>query len=376
MHILIVSTIPPNSASGVSLYYQTIRNLAVADGHTVECVTDLLRECRRVPKFFAVWAIRLARIFGRSGQQVLTRFIYFHLAYFACRGKQADVIFAQDPITGNAARMALKNKVPVVTTCHFSEPVAEICAATPVGSVGKWLLTKWFRWNFAGIQNYICVSNYGKNNILPWLKLDSRITVIHNGATLPAQTSTDLQKPADKKVILNVGRIEPLKNQELLIRAIAAMQRPDVELWLVGDGVQRAELARLAQKLGIAEQVMFFGHRTDVQAIMRLADLYVHVSKMENCPLVIAEAMLNLLPVLATDVGGTKELFPNLTAGVLPATITAPKLATHIASMLDNLENLTHLQQTQYSFATANFTTGKMFERTIAVLSFVISAHP
>ena len=117
--------------------------------------------------------------------------------------------------------------------------------------------------------------------------------------------------PGDERVLLAVGRIEPLKGFDILIRALAEMtERERVTLLVIG-GDERAapELARLravAEEVGVIERVRFLGAvpHDDLPAYYNAADIMVVPSFYESFGLVALEAMASGVPVVASRVGG------------------------------------------------------------------------
>jgi glycosyltransferase involved in cell wall biosynthesis len=113
-------------------------------------------------------------------------------------------------------------------------------------------------------------------------------------------------------VWLCAGRIAPAKDYPNLLRAFAKVeqQRSDTRLWIAGGGSDgaREELESLANDLGIRGKVLFLGLQRDMPALLDAADAFVLASAWEGLPQVIAEAMAMKKPVVATDVGGVREL--------------------------------------------------------------------
>lgn len=138
-----------------------------------------------------------------------------------------------------------------------------------------------------------------------------RLRVIYNGidterfCPLPATSA-----PASLGPIVTVGRLVAQKNHELFLRAAhqLAGEIPGVRFVIVGDGPLRAPLAAQAVRLGISEQVVFAGERVDVAELLRGASLFWLTSRWEGLPNVVLEALASGVPVVATDVGGTREL--------------------------------------------------------------------
>lgn len=95
---------------------------------------------------------------------------------------------------------------------------------------------------------------------------------------------------------------------------------PRSRLWIAGENRVGEEepLRRLAGELGISECVCWLGLRRDLPALLDAADGFVLSSAWEGMPLVLAEAMAMEKPVVATDVGGVRELVGE-TGGVVAA---------------------------------------------------------
>ena len=107
--------------------------------------------------------------------------------------------------------------------------------------------------------------------------------------------------------LLAVGRLDPPKDQACLIRAIQGL---DVDLDLVGDGVNRSRLAALAAELGVAERVRFVGnvpHR-EIQKWYNRADLFVTASYYEGFCIPVLEAMAAGLPIVVNDIEPLPEI--------------------------------------------------------------------
>jgi glycosyltransferase involved in cell wall biosynthesis len=110
-----------------------------------------------------------------------------------------------------------------------------------------------------------------------------------------------------KPLLLAVGRLVPVKGFDILIKALKAV---DANLWLVGDGPDRAALEALARAEGVADRVWFAGFRDDVGRLMQLADMLVISSRYEGFPFVLVEILQRRRPVVATRVGGVEEVLP------------------------------------------------------------------
>jgi L-malate glycosyltransferase len=131
-----------------------------------------------------------------------------------------------------------------------------------------------------------------------------------------------------------------VKGHRFLIEASAAVLRgrANVHFVLVGDGPLRSEIEHQAATLGIADHVHLLGDRTDVSRLISGFDLVVLASLHEGLPNAVMEAMTACVPVVATAVGGTKELITDGETGFLVPPANSAALAERITSALANRE--------------------------------------
>lgn len=158
------------------------------------------------------------------------------------------------------------------------------------------------------------------------LPLD-QIRIIGNGVDIhhfsPRTDRSDLRVrfglPPDRLILGNVARLDPVKNHDVIIRALYRLRqhpsRPFV--LLVGEGGHRPILEEQIKRRGLAEDVKLFGYSERISALLNCMDLYVQSSFYEGFSNTILEAMACGVPVLASRVGGTADLFTDGEQGLL-----------------------------------------------------------
>jgi glycosyltransferase involved in cell wall biosynthesis len=151
----------------------------------------------------------------------------------------------------------------------------------------------------------------------------------------------ELGVPDAAPLVLEIGRLCDVKGQRELIEAAALV--PSVHVALAGDdleqgGAYRALLERLAADRGVSDRVHLLGYRSDPDALLEEADVFVLPSWIEGLPLVVLEAMVHAKPVVATAVGGTPELVEDGVTGLLIPPRDRDRLAAAIRTLVEDRE--------------------------------------
>jgi glycosyltransferase involved in cell wall biosynthesis len=157
----------------------------------------------------------------------------------------------------------------------------------------------------------------------------SRIAVIRLGLDLERRTHAgpgarervraELGVPESRFLIGWLGRMTEIKRADLLLEAFARLRAEGVDAGLVlaGDGPLRGELETLARKLGVGDDCVFTGYRADVAPLFAAFDAVALSSANEGTPVTLIEASAAGLPVVATDVGGVRDVVSHGQTGFL-----------------------------------------------------------
>jgi glycosyltransferase involved in cell wall biosynthesis len=155
---------------------------------------------------------------------------------------------------------------------------------------------------------------------------ERRLFVIPNGIELGrfhpapaarARVRAELGLAPDTWVVGTVGRVAVEKNQALLIKAMAPLLGPRMQLVIAGDGPLMAELTALRGTLTSPQFVHLLGVRRDVPDVLNALDVFALSSSTEGLPLVVLEAMATGLPVVSTRVGGIPNVLDEGDTGFL-----------------------------------------------------------
>jgi glycosyltransferase involved in cell wall biosynthesis len=146
------------------------------------------------------------------------------------------------------------------------------------------------------------------------------------------------QGPCPEGPVVAVARLSPEKDIQTLVRAgaLAMTGNPDFRLEVAGDGPCLSDLQCLANELGVAGSVRFLGEVGDIPSLLARSSLFVLPSLTEGISLTLLEAMAVGLPVVATAVGGNREVVSDGETGCLVAPGDAANLAAAMNRLLAN----------------------------------------
>ncbi|HOX25973.1 MAG TPA: glycosyltransferase [Candidatus Krumholzibacteria bacterium] len=166
------------------------------------------------------------------------------------------------------------------------------------------------------------------------------VAVIPNGIDTAGYRFDD-GGPLDPPTVVYVGNLNrEVKRPDLFVEAagLVATRWPRVRWVCVGDGDRRAPLARRAAELGLAESMQFLGRRHDIPDLLAGAAIGVNCSDSEGLSNAVLEYMLAGAVVVATAVGGNREVVRDRETGLLVAPGDAGALAGAIAELLADPE--------------------------------------
>lgn len=181
---------------------------------------------------------------------------------------------------------------------------------------------RWLRQAFRPvISRYVVVSRQLQEYLETVIGVDpARITRICNGVDTQKFRPAAVGPRADAFVVGSVGRLEEVKDYMTLARAFALCARESPvspRLVLVGEGSQRGGITAYLEAQRLASSCELAGARDDVPDLMRRFSVFVLPSRAEGISNTILEAMASGLPVIATDVGGNRELVVDGETGFL-----------------------------------------------------------
>jgi phosphatidylinositol alpha-mannosyltransferase len=172
------------------------------------------------------------------------------------------------------------------------------------------------------VDRIVVNSEYMRTNAVTWYGIErDKIEVIPNGVDLRRFTGNDDKPVLDgDPTILYLGLLSSRKGIDVLIQAVAKLQSelPNMKLHLVGGG-QMNDFQLLAKKKGIEKHVVFHGWAAHsmVPRYYKSADICVFPSRHEPFGITILEAMASGTPIIASNIGGFREILSNGKNGIL-----------------------------------------------------------
>jgi glycosyltransferase involved in cell wall biosynthesis len=163
--------------------------------------------------------------------------------------------------------------------------------------------------------------------------------VIYNGIEQPpaSRIETRDRLPNDGTFKIGiVGRVSPVKGHHYFLQAAAQLQHlTDVRYYVIGSGPLEAECQEFCAAQGL-DTVSFLGFKQNIHAYLRQLDLLIIPSLHEGLPYTLLEAMYHKLPIVASRVGGLKEVIEDGVSGLLVKAGDVPALAAAIERVVQD----------------------------------------
>ena len=212
-----------------------------------------------------------------------------------------------------------------------------------------WLHT----WVFSRLSRWITLTEGMKRNVVSFTRmLDRNIEVVPLGINLQKFDSRKYAKasarrlfkfPSGGKIIGVLGRLDPQKGQEILLRSVPGLlkRHPNIHIVIAGDEIAgeagyRAYLEKMCHTLSVESKVSFLPFTNNVAQFITALDIFVLPSFSETYGLVVIEAMAMGRPVVATRAGGVPEILEHGKTGILVPPRDSQELGNAIALLLTN----------------------------------------
>lgn len=241
-------------------------------------------------------------------------------------------------------------------------------------------LRPWFM--HRGMVAIIANSEAGGRYLRNDLGLSIPVLVIPNGLDLdsieaiPPCDPSPFEDPSFSPQILTASRLVPHKRVEVILEAISILRslghRP--ALAICGAGPASAFIQRRIDELELGDQVRMLGHRSDVVAVMKRAQIFCTASEVEGMPNSVLEAMVCGLAIVASDIPEHEDLIGGADVGVLFRKGSAEDLAAKLAEVMRTPEATASLGANAAALA-KDFSVERMVDRFEQFYQDMFHAH-
>lgn len=225
----------------------------------------------------------------------------------------------------------------------------------------------------------VCVSPSVRQHTQRYSQVPSeKLRVIANGINYHRFAHADPADPAelglapDKTTLIFVGRLDAVKNIDMLLRVVERLgDRHNLQCLIVGQGPQHQHLEKLSQQLGIADRVRFIGLRGDVERLLKAADIMIMPSRWEGFGMSALEAMASGVPVVASRTPGLADLIEHEQTGLLVDANNLEGFCQTVEKLIVDKDLARRLSQNAQKYA-KDFTIQKMVNSYIRLYEKVI----
>lgn len=256
---------------------------------------------------------------------------------FDCR---YDLIHTHTPLTLGLAgmRLARKWRIPQVATyhthleayAHYVPGLASVQQKTGIVTRAASLMY--------GTADTVITPTVGMMDVLNAMQVKRAVVIPTSVDPRVLESAPDVPSPwpAGRRRLITVGRLAREKRFDLVLDTLPAL--PDAHLCVLGEGPERDALEAHARALGVADRVTFLGVKPwrEIGGYYRHAEVFVFASVTETQGLVLQEAQLMGLPVVAVGARGTLTGVHDGVSGHLVAPGDVPALVRHTRALLDD----------------------------------------
>lgn len=203
---------------------------------------------------------------------------------------------------------------------------------------------------FGFIDKYTCVSQRVRDSLSVLSgKSSQKFVVIPNSVDTNNFFPDRLQREAQRQELKvdsseflagMVARFSLQKGHQYLIEALRILKEKNVrcKLLLVGGGELETEIRAMVKRYNLGDTVLFYGQARDVNHVLQALDCFILSSLWEGMPLALLEAMASGIPVIATDVAGTREVVHHLQNGILIPSRSAESIVAALLQLKESPE--------------------------------------
>lgn len=284
------------------------------------------------------------------------------------RAQDATVVHSHQPLSRTYGGLVARScGLPSIATLHGTRARDYLTETDGVGrrlrlTSGMWVGDTLLTTRFVAVSKAVASAFLAHHP-----RAARRIVVIPNGVAVDAVVPPDAPPDADLRrelripdsapVLVNVGRLVPEKDQVTLVPMMTEVLRshPDAVLIVAGRGDEGRRIQDAVDRAGLGDAIHLLGLRTDVPALLHLADLVVVSSVSEGFSVAVLEAMASGRAVVATDLDAIAEAVRDGIDGLLVPPRNPSALAGAVCQLLDDPDRRTAMGAAGRARATGSF---------------------
>ena len=210
-------------------------------------------------------------------------------------------------ITGHSTWLSsfCAHRSALIIEMHQSRQGLEVFNRQFMGAFSRWLHRWSIRWIYSKYDKFVVLTNGDRE---AW-NTKNCIT-IPNFATVKTSLGSRLSSQDEWHQIVLLARLMPQKRIDLMIKVWAKLAKdfPDWHVKVLGDGLLRDELVKLAKELEVEDSFLMPGAVNDVNAELESSDILCLTSEYEGFGIVLIEAMMKHVPVMAFEYVGVHDI--------------------------------------------------------------------
>jgi len=234
------------------------------------------------------------------------------------------------------------------------------------------------------VSHYVAVSHNRLSLLTENLKLpNNKCHVIHGGVVVEKKPTnetknkarTDLNIPPNQSMLLSIAHLGEIKGHQDTLTALSHIKTSQaVHLYIAGNGTEHEKkyLADLVSQLKIKEKVTFLGQVNNAPQWLEACDIFIQPSIEEAFGLVFIEAGAKAKPVIATTVGGIKEIIVSQETGLLVSPASPQELKKALVLLINDKALRTQYGEQGYQRITINFSLTNMINHYIEIFKGIV----
>jgi L-malate glycosyltransferase len=236
-----------------------------------------------------------------------------------------------------------------------------------------------YKFSHSQIKKVICISEAVKAKLLSFVS-EEKLTVIHSaidGSRFSSERKNILREayriPAATKIIGNIAALTAEKDYITFVNTVAVLKQnnTDAKYFIIGEGKERNNIEAHISKLGLQQDIIMLGFRKDIEKILPEFDVLLFTSQSEGFGTTILDAFCCRVPVVATNMGGIRELVEHEKTGMLSVAHAHNSLAENVLKILNNTELKNLLIESAFHKA-QHFSKSAMAEKVMGVYKEVL----